>query len=123
MALRVNPSRIERLITPVDLQEPSSLRVPAFANGRNRLQLFALTKGTIASSIVDDIACHILIEPGDVAQKRHAGGIEIHADMINAGFDHFMKRVTQESGGHVVLIQTDADMLRLNLNQFSERVL
>ena len=58
-----------------------------------------------------------------MAQQRHAGGIEVDADGVDARFDHAVERFLELAVVDVVLVQADADVLRLDFHQLAEGVL
>ena len=66
---------------------------------------------------------HRLVEPRDVAEERGAGGVGIDADVVHTTLHHRVERGIQMPGFHVMLIETDADVRRLDLHQFRKRVL
>jgi len=61
-----------------------------------------------------------LVQPGDVAQQRHAGGVQVDADRIDARFNDTLKRLLEVLGADVVLVEADADVLRVDLDQLAE---
>src|SRR5207302_2044409 len=73
--------------------------------------------------VLHQVAGHHLVEAGNVAQQRHAGGVQIHADRVDARLDDGVQRLAQLLGADVVLIEADADVLRVDLDQLAERVL
>ena len=63
------------------------------------------------------------IQAGDVAQKGDAGRVEVDADEVDAAFDDQFERLLELLGVDVVLVQADADILGLDLDQFGQRIL
>ena len=57
-----------------------------------------------------------------MAQEGDAGGVDVHADMVHAGIDHFFERFGEVFCLDVVLIQSDAKVCRRDFYQFGERV-
>ena len=77
----------------------------------------------MAGAELDDLAGHQLVHARHMPQKRNAGGIEIDADLVHARSDHVLQRILQVLAAHVVLVEADADVLRIDLHQFAERIL
>jgi len=71
----------------------------------------------------DHITGHHLIEAGNVAQQRHAGGVEIDANLVDTRFNNAFQRFLETLGRHIMLIEADADILRIDFDQFAERIL
>jgi hypothetical protein len=63
-----------------------------------------------------------LIEARHISKQRRAGRVQIDADIVHARFDHGIERFAQVFGFHVVLIKADADIRRLDLHQFRQRI-
>ena len=74
-------------------------------------------------AVLDQLAGHQLVQAGDVPQQRHAGRVQIDADVVDARLDDAFQRFLQVLGVDVVLIQADADVLRIDLDQLAERIL
>src|SRR5262249_53438035 len=72
---------------------------------------------------IDQFARYQLIQAGNVTQERHTGSVEIDADLIDARFDHRFQRFFQFLAAHVVLIEADADIMRIHLDKFAQWVL
>ena len=58
-----------------------------------------------------------------MAEERDAGGIQVDADEVDATGDHPFERLLELLRVDVVLIEADADVLRLDLDQLGQRVL
>ena len=87
------------------------------------MQLLAALERAVVLAVLDQVAGHQLVQAGDVAQQRHAGRVQVHADGVDARLDDAFQRLAQLLGVDVVLVQADADVLRVDLDQFAERVL
>ena len=59
----------------------------------------------------------------DVGKKRIGGGIDVDADAVNAILDDAAESLGKSRLLHIVLILTDADSLRLDLNELGEGIL
>src|SRR5581483_9313405 len=53
----------------------------------------------------------------------HAGRVQVDADLVDAGLDDRLQRLLELAGADVVLVEADADVLRVDLDQLTERVL
>ena len=71
----------------------------------------------------DQFAGHELIQAGHVPQQGNAGRVQIDADLVDAGFDDAIERFAQVLAVDVVLIQADADVGRIDLDQFAQGIL
>src|SRR5437870_4158247 len=69
------------------------------------------------------IAGHHLIHAGDVAQQGDARRIQIDAHLVDARLDDAFQRLLQVARIDIMLIQPDADALRIDLNEFTEGIL
>ena len=65
----------------------------------------------------------MLVQAGHVPQQRHAGGVQVDADVVDARFDDLGQRFLEVLRMNVVLVKPDADVLRVDLDQLAERVL
>ena len=72
---------------------------------------------------LDDLLRGAFVDAGDVAQQRPGRGVEIHADAVDAAFNHRLQRFVQLALIDIMLILADADRLRIELHQFGQRVL
>ena len=82
-----------------------------------------LANGPALLAEVDDPPRGQLVEPGDVPQQGDAGRVEVDADEVDATRDDRLERLLELLGVDVVLIEPDADVLRLDLHQLGQRVL
>src|SRR5207245_7913394 len=62
--------------------------------------------------------CH-LIQSRHVPQQRYAGSVEIDADVVDTRLNDGIERIFEPPVMDVVLIEADADVLRINLHQFA----
>ena len=58
-----------------------------------------------------------------MGKQRHAGSVEVHADMVDAVFDDAVKGVGELFLVDVVLILTNADGARIDFHQLGQWVL
>ena len=82
-----------------------------------------LRNGPLLLAVLDQVAGHQLVQAGDVPQQRHAGRVQVDADRVDARLDDAFERLLELLGVDVVLIEADADVLRIDLDQLAERVL
>ena len=71
----------------------------------------------------DDVGRQFGTDTRDMRQQRGAGGVDIHADVVDHAFDHAVEGVREGGLIDIVLIQADADGFGIDLDQFGERVL
>ncbi len=119
----MNPGAVERVVAFADFEEAGRLNEAALAYAVDLQELHSVAERTVRLAIFDQIAGDELIESRHMAQQRHAGRVQIDAHLIDARFDHAVQRLTHLLGADIVLIQTDADVLRIDLDQLAERVL
>ena len=74
-------------------------------------------------TMIDDVAGDVLVQAGDIAQKRHAGRIQVDAHMIHARLDDIGERVLEMAHMHVVLVESHTHMLRIDFHKLSEGIL
>ena len=119
----MNGGHIERMIAVADSQEARGLLERLRADAGHRGQLHARAETAVFIAELDDFLRGPLVDAGDVAQQRPGRGIEVHADAIDAAFNHRFQRFVQMALVDVVLILADADGLGVELDQFGQRVL
>ena len=66
---------------------------------------------------------HRLIQARDIPQQSRTGRIDIDANIIHATLNDRIKGCVQVPRFDIVLVQANANVCRLNLNQFGERIL
>ena len=106
-----------------DFEEAGGLGIGDGPDAVNFEQLLATDERAFFLAMFDDPPRGELIEAGDVPQERHAGGIQVDADEIDATLDDGFERFLEIFRIDVMLIEADADILRLDLDEFGERVL
>src|SRR5262249_15579908 len=123
VAFGVNPGAIERVVAVANLEESGRLDEALLADTVDLQQLPAIAERAVRLAMFDKIAGDKLIETGHVAKQRHAGRIQIDANLVDARFNDTVERFTQLLGGYIVLVQTNADVLRVDFHQLTERIL
>ena len=96
------------------------------ARGPSRLTFISslrLGEGAVGVAMGDDRVGERRPEAGDARKQRRRGGVEIDADRVDRVLDHRLERTAEAMLVDVVLILPDADRLRLDLDEFGERVL
>ena len=71
----------------------------------------------------DDRLRERLADARDARQQLGRGGVDVDADRVDAVLDHRVERAAELLLGEVVLVLADADRLRIDLDEFGERVL
>ncbi len=66
---------------------------------------------------------HLRADAGDVFQQRRRRGVQIHAHAVHGGFDDGIQRLAEGFLVDVMLIQSHADGLWLDLHQLRQRIL
>src|SRR5207253_3510152 len=114
---------IERVVATDELEEARGLLVAHRADVGHLQNLLTAPKRPVLLAIFHKFTSRHLVEPGNMAQERHAGGIDVDADVIDARLDDSFERFLEAAGVNVVLVEADADVLGIDLDQFAERVL
>src|SRR5262249_48243215 len=122
IVLGVDPRAVERII-PADAQEARGLLIALWADAGELGELFAGFERAVLFAMLNDLARSQRIQPGHITQQRSVGRVDVGADVVHAGAHDRLERVLQIAAADVVLIQTDADVLRIDLDQLTERVL
>ena len=86
-------------------------------------QVSAGTERTVGIPVGDDAGRQFGTDARHMGQQGRAGGVDIHADVVDHAFDHAVQGVAEGSLVHIVLVQADADGLGVDLDQFGQRVL
>ena len=92
-------------------------------DARHLRHLPARGKGSVFLPVLHDILRGGLIDAGNIGKQGVGGGIDVHADRIDAGLDHTAQRLIQPRLLHVMLVLPDADALGIDLDQLRQRIL
>ena len=92
-------------------------------DARHLRHLPARGKGSVFLPVLHDILRGGLIDAGNIGKQGVGGGIDVHADCIDAGLDHTAQRLIQLRLLHVMLVLPDADALGIDLDQLRQRIL
>jgi hypothetical protein len=123
IALGVDPGPVERVLARGDLEEPGRLGEGDRPDPLDLHQLLAVVVGTVLRPVVDHPTRRELVQARDVAQERDAGRVEVDPHEVDAAGDDRLERLLELLGIDVVLVEADADVLGLDLDQLGERVL
>ena len=74
-------------------------------------------------AISDDVLCSRGVQTGHAPQQGGGGRVQIDADGVDAILHHAGERLVELLFRHVVLILTDANGLRVDLDQLGQWVL
>ena len=119
----MNGGDVQRVIAVADAQEAGSLLEGLGADAGHGGQLHARAEAAVFIAELDDLLRGAFVDAGHVAQQRPGRGVEIHADAVDAAFNHRLQRFVQMALVDVMLILADADGLRVDLDQLGQRVL
>ena len=86
-------------------------------------QFLAAGERTGRVAMRDDRLGERRAEARHARQQRRRGGVEIDADGVHRILDHRIQRAAEPVLVDIVLVLADADRLRLDLDQFGQRVL
>ena len=78
---------------------------------------------TVFLAIGDNIFRCGRVQTGNALQKRRRGGVDVHADGVDAVLHHAAERIVELLLRHVVLVLPHADGLGVDLHKLGERVL
>ena len=106
-----------------DAQEPRTLLEAHRTEQRNALQVVAVRKEAVRLAVRDDFPSHAAAEPRDARKQLDARRIDVDADEIHAVFDHGVETPLEFPRIDVVLVLTDPDRLRVDFDEFGERIL
>ena len=123
VALRMDPRGVEGVAAAGDLEEPGCLDVGRLTESRHLEELRPAGEGAVLRPPFLKALGHRLVEPRDVAKERGAGGVGVDADVVHAALHDRVERGIEVPGLDVVLIETDADVRRLDLHKLRERIL
>src|SRR5580658_6720114 len=107
----MNGRDVEGVITVADSQESGRLLEGLGADARHGGQLNARAETAMFVAELDDLLRGALIDAGDVAQERPGGGVEVHANPVDAAFNYRLKGFVQMVLIHIMLILADTDGL------------
>jgi hypothetical protein len=119
----VDPGPVERVGAIGNLEKARSLREGRWADSLDLHQLVTSREGTVLLAVVDDAPGRQLIETGDVPQKGSTRRIQIDAYEVDATGNDRFQCFLELLRVYVVLIESYANVLRLDLDQLGQRIL
>ncbi len=119
----VDTGVVQNLRAAGDAQKAGALLVGFGADAGHLGQLGTGAEGAVFLAVAHDVFGRGDIDARDVGKQGVGRSVDIHADRVDAGFDHAAERLVQSGGLHVVLVLADADALGVDLDQFGQRVL
>ncbi len=123
IGFRMHGGGVERLAAVADAQEAGALLERARAEPADLQQILAAVECAVGVAMRDDRLRERRAEAGHARQQRRGRRIEIDADGVDGVLDHRLQRAAEPVLVDVVLILPDADRLRLDLDEFGQRVL
>ena len=104
-------------------QEAGALLVCLRAELRHLQELLTRGKSALLLAVGDDVSCDGLIDARHIRQEREACGVHIDTDAVDAVLDDTRQLLTQLRLVHIMLILSDTDRLRIDLNKLCQRIL
>ena len=98
-------------------------RRPAAPRRGTDEQVLAAAEGALRVAVGDDRLGERRPEAGDMREQRRRGHVEIDPDRVHRILDHRLQRMPQAVLVDVMLILSDPDGLRIDLDEFGQRVL
>ena len=123
VGLGVDARVVEDVLRLRDTQEAGALFVRLRAEFRHLLELRAAGELAVLLTVRDDVLRDGPVDAGDVRQERGRRRVEVRADGVDTVLDDAVEGFSQLFLRHVVLVLADADRLRVDLDEFRERVL
>ena len=81
--------------------------------------MLTVRKRPMLFAVFNQFASRVLVQARDVAEQRHARGVQIDPDVVDARLDDLFERFLQVLGVDIVLIEADADVLRVDFDQLA----
>ncbi len=113
---------VERIGRLADPQETGGLLEGLGAEARDLHELLSRSEGAVLAAVFDDVPGQLRPEAGDVLEQLLAGGVDLHAHVVDATDDDVVQAALEQRLIHVVLVLPDADRLGIDLDQFGQRV-
>ena len=86
-------------------------------------QLFSRGERAVLLAVRNDILCGHCRQSRNIAQQRRRRRVDIHADTVDAVLNHTAECFVQPLLRHIVLVLSNTDRLRVDLDQLGKRVL
>ena len=114
---------IERILAVRDAQESGALLERLRPQPRHFLQRLARFERAVGVAVLDDALRQPRADARHPRQQRRGSGVGVDADRIHAVLDHGIERARQLALAEVVLVLADSNRLRIDLDQFGQRIL
>jgi hypothetical protein len=79
-------------------------------------------EGTVLTTVVHDVLSKGRAETADIRQQMLRGGIEVDAYAVHTTLDGLIQRVLEFRLIHIVLVLSDADTFRIDLDELGEGI-
>ena len=122
VAFGVHGSIVERIVSTRYAQESGALLVGLSAQSGDALQFLARAESTVRGAIIHNVLRQSRSESRNVGEQVLTCGVEVYAHGVYATLNGEVERLFEGGLVHVVLVLSDANGLRVNLDQFRQRV-
>ena len=123
VAFGVNPGAVERMRGFGNLQEARGLRESGRADPLNLREEVPGTEVPLLLAEINDPPSRQLVQARNVPQQGNAGGIEVNSHEVDTTANDRFECFLELLGIDVMLVEADADVLGLDLDEFGERIL
>ena len=122
IALGVYGTGVEGVLGSWDTQEAGTLLEGGRAEARHFFQLGAGGEGTVLLAVVHDVLRQDRSQARDVGQQILRGGVDIHADGVDAELHGLVEAVLKFCLVDIMLVLPYPYALRVYLHEFSQRI-
>src|SRR4051794_29622532 len=119
----MNGGHVERVFAVAYAKEPGRLLEGFRSEARHGHELHAREKPALLIAKLHNFLRSSFVDSGNVSKQCVRRSVQVHADTVHAGLDGAFERFPESPLIHVMLILTYADRLRIDLHQFSQRIL
>jgi len=123
VGFRMHRRAVERVVAFVDAQEAGRQLEGLVAEAGYCPERLPIGKGTMLVAVGDDVRGQRRAESGDARQQRRRGGVDVDTDRVHAVLDDRIERSCQPGLADIMLVLSDTDRFRIDLDQFGERIL
>ena len=123
VGFRVHTRHVQRIGAATDAQKAGALLERLGPETGHFEQLLARGEGAVGLAPAHHRLGDAARQARDARQQRHAGRVEVDTDRVHAVLDDRVQRACEFALVHVVLVLADADGLRIDLDQFGQRIL
>ncbi len=121
--LRVHAGGVERVVPVPDAQEAGALFERFRAEPWDVGEGPARAERAVGVTVAHDVLREPAADARDSGQQRGGGGVDVDADGVHRILDDRVQRAGQFDLGEVMLVLADPDRLRVDLDEFGQRVL